>query len=100
MLHEDDLVALGVVSEEFEGVVEQRPLLLVEDLLSCLSLHSHLLLLLLLTLLLLLLLPLPPAHYQRLHRSSIHHVLIDVEVVTAFRSPLLLLLLLGSTQVE
>ena len=105
MLHDDDLVALGVVGEEFERVVEETPLFLVEDLLGLLHLRTALLFFLpLLPLLLLLLLLLlhrrTPVQDQRLDHPPVHHVLVAVEVVVELGLPLLLLLPLRSPQIE
>lgn len=83
MLHEDDLISLGVVCEELEGIVEEGPFLFIEDLLSHLGLHGHLFLFLLLALLFLLLFALGTSQDQGLHHSTIDDVLINVEIVTA-----------------
>jgi hypothetical protein len=100
VFHEDYLVSLGVVGKELEGIVEQRPLLFIEDLFSDLCLYCHLFLFLLLALFLLLLFALCANQDQGLHHSPIHYILIDVEIVAALGVSALLFFLLGTTQVE
>jgi hypothetical protein len=100
VLHHQNLVSFGIVTEQLEGIVKEGPLLFVENLFCLLCLHCHLLFFLLLSLLFLFLLFFSGSHDQRLNHTSIHHVFIAIGLITALRISSFLLFLLSTTQIE
>lgn len=105
MLHHDDLVPFRVIRVQLEGIVEQRPFLLIEDLLGLLGLGSVLLFFFLLLPLLFFLLFFflsigKTVQNQGLNDPPVDDIFIGIVLVVELGFMLLLLFLLGSSQVE
>jgi hypothetical protein len=104
VLHHDDLIPFGVVRVQFERVIEERPLFLIEDLLVEFDLSQILFFFLLFLLIIFFLLFLISIDHisqdQRLDDASVHNILVAVVVIVEFRLSFFEFSLLSSPEVE
>ncbi len=105
MLHHHYLVAFSVVGVKFKTIIEQRPFLLVKDLLGLLDLNSSGLLLFFLFdfiifFLFFFLLVDRGSKNQRLDDSSIDYIFIAIKFIVEFGLSFFQLFLLGLSQVK